>query len=217
MDRGILIALEGIDGSGLTTQASRAREDLEKRAFLFDEETSNEPITKLTKEPTDGPIGGEIREVLSKRLAVSAETLALMFAADRKDHSDHEIEPLLDDGKIVIVDRYYLSSLAYQGVEIDDLEWLQSINSKSITPDLTLLIDVSASESARRMESDRLSKELFEDEDRLRRVREKYKEAADLLAEEGEDIRIIDGERSKDDVHRQIMREIHGKLQEVEE
>lgn len=214
MDQGLLIAFEGIDGSGLTTQATRARENLEKRPFLR-EDIDDGPMTFLTKEPTDGPVGGEIREVLSGRLDVDSETLALMFAADRRDHSEQELKPMINDGKIVIIDRYYLSSLAYQGLEIEDIDWLRDINSKCQTPDLTLLLDVSASEAKKRMDQDRLTTEIYENEEKLRRVRESYKEAEELLSNIGEDIRIIDGEQSKDMVERRIMRHIHDKIQGV--
>ena len=216
MNQGLLIAFEGIDGAGLTTQAARARENLEKRPYLG-ENIEDHPIAFLTKEPTDGPVGGEIREVLSKRLEVDPETLALMFAADRRDHSDQELRPMINDGKFVIVDRYYLSSLAYQGVEVGDIEWLKQINSKSLTPDLTILLDVSASEAKRRMESDRLTTEIYETEKQLQKVRESYLEAAEALAAEGEDIRKVDGEQSKDVVERQVMRNIHQKIEEVSE
>jgi dTMP kinase len=213
-ERGMLIAFEGIDGSGLTTQATRVRESLERSPYLIDD-IDEHPITFLTKEPTDGPVGGEIREVLSKRMDVDPETLALMFAADRRDHSEQEIEPMVNNGKIVIVDRYYLSSLAYQGVEVGDIEWLEQINSKAVTPDLTILLDVSASEAKARMDRDRLTTEIYETEAQLQEVRASYKSAAQRLSESGEDVRIIDGEQSKDAVETKIMRHIHNKMQSL--
>lgn len=211
MEEGILIAFEGIDGSGLSTQASRARDELEKRAYLFSD-VESEPVTYLTKEPTDGPVGGEIREVLTERLEIDPETLALMFAADRRDHTEQSIRPMIDEGKIVLVDRYYLSSLAYQGVEVGDLDWIKSINSKAMMPDLTILFDVSVSVASERIENNRLTKEVFENPEKQKQVRQKYIEVADSLSEEGLDIRVVNGEKSPDRVEREVMKHIHEKI-----
>lgn len=209
MKKGLLIALEGIDGSGHSTQANYLREELEKDYTLSDED---EPIAVLSKEPTDGPIGGEIREFLSERLEVDSETLALMFAADRRDHVENELEPLVNDGKIVILDRYILSSLAYQGVNIADTEWLEQINSKAMEPDLTILLDVSPKVAKRRMEQDRLRTDIFEDQDMLEQVRQKYLELANSLSEDGQDIRIVDGENSENYVRGEIKSIVYEKI-----
>lgn len=211
MDKGLLIALEGIDGSGHSTQARMLREYLEK---YYSPSNSDEPIAVLSQEPTDGPVGGEIREYLSKRLEVGPETLALMFAADRKDHVENLLENHIQNGKIVILDRYVLSSLAYQGVEVEDDEWLFQINSKVMMPDVTILLDVSVAEAKRRMERDRLKTEMFETEENLRRVRSKYKSAKDDLIERGYDVRIIDGENSKEYVNSEILDIIQEKMNE---
>lgn len=218
MEGGALIAFEGIDGSGLSTQASRVRETIENRSYLFREDGENdrdgdrsEPITHLTKEPTDGPVGGEIREALSGRLKIDAETLALMFAADRRDHIEQTLKPMMKRGKIVLVDRYYLSSLAYQGVEVDDLDWLMDINSKVIIPDLTFFIDVKADEAQVRIEEDRLTKEVYEEMEKQEAVRKKYIEVGKKLSDE-HDIRTIDGEMKEEKVERQIMKNIHDKI-----
>lgn len=215
MENGLFIAFEGIDGSGLTTQAERAKENLEKRAYWDSVgESKEERTTFLTKEPTDGPAGGPLRLALKGRLDVDPETLALFFATDRRDHSTQEIRPMIDDGKIVIADRYYLSSLAYQWADGVDFDWLKTINSKCETPDLTILLDVSAKVAKDRMERDRWHVELYEEEEKLTTIREKYKEAADDLREDGEDIRIVNAEASKDVVERRVMSEIFDKIEE---
>lgn len=210
MDEGLLIALEGIDGSGHTTQAQMIRRLLERNYTLSD---GDEPIAVVNHEPTDGPVGGEIRECLSGRLEVDPETLALMFAADRKDHVETELRGLVRDGKIVILDRYILSSLAYQGVEVQDDEWLIAINSKAPTPDLTILLDVSTSVALRRMEKDRVRSEIFERKEKLEQVRKKYKELVSLFKERGDDIHIIDGERPEDQVNDEIMKYVYQKIE----
>jgi dTMP kinase len=198
MAEGVFIAIEGIDGAGVTTQAELLQRKLEDDILPFikeDVEYGNGPHTHLTKEPTDGPAGGQIRVALSERLELDTETLALFFATDRRDHVEREIEPMLEDGYIVIADRYYLSSYAYQldGVG-GDLEWLRAINSKSISPDLTILLDVEVDTSERRRDQSRLTEELTEDRETLETVRENYLDIADTLQSEGENIRIVDGE-----------------------
>ena len=103
--KGIFIVIEGLDGSGKTTQASFLAKKLEKTHKVL-----------LTAEPSIGKIGTFIREGClyeDKRLPTEAE--ALLFAADRIEHMHSEIKPALDEGKLVICDRYIYSSLAYQG------------------------------------------------------------------------------------------------------
>lgn len=198
MSEGVFIAIEGIDGSGVTTQAELLQRKLEDDILPFikdDAEYGNGPHTHLTKEPTDGPAGGQIRVALSERLDLDTETLALFFATDRRDHVEQEIKPMLDNGYIVIVDRYYLSSYAYQLDGVDgDLDWLRQINSKSISPDLTILLDVDVDTSQTRREQSRLTKELTEDRETLKSVRENYIEVAEELQTEGENIKIVDGD-----------------------
>lgn len=209
MTRGLLIAFEGIDGAGLSTQASITRKKLEDD-FKFAEDA---PMTFLTKEPTDGPVGGEIREVLSKRLKVDPETLALMFAADRRDHSE-KLEEWIKNGKIALADRYYLSSLAYQGLEVDDLEWLQTINSKCMKPDLTIFLDVSVDEAINRINQDRIITELYEKESKLEEIKKNYDNAIDFLKTTDEDIRIVNGERKEEEVNEDVMEHIYHKMDE---
>jgi dTMP kinase len=198
MPEGVFIAIEGIDGAGVTTQAELLQRKLEDDILPFikdDAEYGNGPHTHLTKEPTDGPAGGQIRVALSERLDLDTETLALFFATDRRDHVEQEIKPMLDNGYIVIVDRYYLSSYAYQLDGVDgDLDWLRQINSKSISPDLTILLDVDVDTSQTRREQSRLTKELTEDRETLETVRENYIEVAEELQAEGENIKIVDGD-----------------------
>ena len=198
MSEGVFIAIEGIDGAGVTTQAELLQRKLEDDILPFikdDAEYGNGPHTHLTKEPTDGPAGGQIRVALSERLDLDTETLALFFATDRRDHVEQEIKPMLDNGYIVIVDRYYLSSYAYQLDGVDgDLDWLRQINSKSISPDLTILLDVDVDTSQTRREQSRLTKELTEDRETLESVRENYIEVAEKLQSEGENIKIVDGD-----------------------
>ena len=150
MAEGKLIVFEGLDGSGLTTQAE------ELRKFLVREQIE----VHLTKEPSDGPVGAMIKLALAKRLvyqrpngaeALGDATLALMFAADRVDHLENDVNPQLAKGVNVICDRYYLSSLAYQSLSVDS-DWIRDINRKCRRPDLTLFLNVPAEICKKRME-----------------------------------------------------------------
>ncbi len=126
MIRGNFIVLEGIDGSGTTTQAEQIKKEFTDMGLP----------AHVTAEPTTGPVGAMIRQVLSGRLVTrigsSASppgwtTMALLFAADRQDHLESEIEPNLRDGVNVICDRYLYSSVIYQSVSSNkpnSIEWL---------------------------------------------------------------------------------------------
>src|SRR5512139_742195 len=115
MIEGLFIAIEGIDGAGTTTQAK----------LLFDGLRARGLPVHLTREPSDGPIGVLIRQILTGRVVVPGlqgprapdwATMALLFAADRLDHVEAEIAPNLADGVTVVSDRYDYSSVAYQSV-----------------------------------------------------------------------------------------------------
>lgn len=202
------IVIEGTDGSGVSTQA----ELLEKK--LRDEGRE----VYLTKEPTDGPSGAMIRLALAGRLisqkkaltspSFGAHTLALLFAADRMDHLYNDIMPKLEIGVIVISDRYYLSSYAYQGIEVASIEWLQAINSQCLRPDLTVFLDVDAAICYKRMQRRRWHVELFEEQHKLEEVRRSYLKAVQYLTRQGESIVVVDGNQPINAVQRDILRAV---------
>ena len=204
MAEGKFIVVEGIDGSGLTTQAELLRQALKKKGLE----------TYLTKEPTDGPAGAIIRLALAGRLVYHPSesareslpdlTLALLFAADRLDHLFNYILPKLALGITVISDRYYLSSYAYQA-DGGNLEWLRQVNAKCRKPDLTIFLDVPVEICKKRMQRDRWHVEVFEEVNQLERVRQNYLSAIQRLDAEGERIEIIDGTETTSGVHRRIM------------
>lgn len=202
------IVIEGTDGSGVSTQA----ELLEKK--LRDEGRE----VYLTKEPTDGPSGAMVRLALAGRLisqkkaltspSLEARVLALLFAADRMDHLYNDIIPKLDIGVIVISDRYYLSSYAYQGIAINDVEWLQAINSQCLRPDLTIFLDVDAEICYKRMQRRRWHIELFEEQQKLEEVHHSYLKAIQYLMGRGEKIVMVDGNQPLNAVQRDIFRAV---------
>lgn len=206
---GKFVVIEGVDGSGISTQTALLKD-------FFKEKEKQYGKTFFTKEPTDGPIGGLIRLALSKRLKpLDEKVMALLFAADRLDHvkrsSSHEqlcgIEEFLQNGVNVISDRYYLSSFAYQSRQVD-LQWVKTINSYSIKPDLTILLLIPIDDSIKRRNDSRFQEELYEKEDYLIDIRNNFLEIAQQLKDDGENIVIVDGTQNKEKVFADIIKEI---------
>ncbi len=203
MYQGKFVVVEGLDGSGGTTQASLLRQYLQKLGHE----------AYLTKEPTDGPAGAMLRLALEKRLVYRSEssgggsladvTLALLFAADRMDHLFNDVVPKLELGIAVVSDRYYLSSYAYQG-DAADLDWLRQINAKCVQPDLTIFLDVPVEICLKRMQRERWEVHIFEEVQELERVRQSYLSAIDALTRAGEPIATLDGTGPVQAVHRRI-------------
>jgi dTMP kinase len=175
---GCFIVLEGIDGSGTTTQAQRLVAALQQQG---------RPAL-LTCEPSSGPIGKQIRQLLGAGgddASRAWDTLALLFAADRLDHVAREIRPALAAGTIVICDRYDLSSYAYQSAtalpDTDPLPWIRALNQRAPRPDLTLVLDVDPEIAEQRRLARGLPEELFERRDLQRRLAQLYACAEQLV------------------------------------
>ena len=198
--RGKLIVFEGIDGAGTTTQAERYAEHVRQQRRLI----------HVTRQPSDGPIGSMLRLALSGRLQLGAsnqaQTMALLFAADRLDHLAHEIEPLLRDGYVVVCDRYDLSSLAYQTAtapaaaleSFDFAAWVRSLNRFALRPDATLVIDVSSAEAEKRRRARLAATELYERVELQETLAGLYARAEELVPHDL--VLHVDGEAPVDDV-----------------
>lgn len=129
MGKGILIAIEGIDGAGKTTQSKALVKWLKKNGYA----------AKYTSEPTSFAIG----KLLSRLASTTSPALeALLFAADRLEHVRRVIEPSLKKGYVIVSDRYVHSSIAYQGAMLGDVEWVRLINKYAPKPDIAFLLDV---------------------------------------------------------------------------
>lgn len=165
------IVLEGIDGSGTTTQLDRVAGALTARGRRV----------HATREPSTGPIGRLLREILlgGHRLpdgaGVDGLAMALLFAADRRDHLAREVEPALASGADVISDRYLLSSLAYQAQEADRA-WVAGLGRDLRVPDLTLLLDVPVPVAAARRRAAGRPDERYDADDIQLRVASRYRE-----------------------------------------
>lgn len=191
----LFIVLEGIDGSGTTTQLERLARHLESRGRRV----------HRTREPSTGPIGRLIREALlgGHRLPdgtpADGLAMALLFAADRRDHLKREIEPALADGQDVISDRYLLSSLAYQAEEADR-SWVAALARDLREPDLTLLLEVPVVAAAARRRAAGRPDERYDADDVQARVAERYR----ALAAASPNIIIIDATPDVDQVTRSL-------------
>lgn len=128
-DMGLLIVFEGTDGTGKSTQLNLLATYLAKRGF----------DVVSTREPTEGPYGKEIRQLYLNREAYSPEDELKLFINDRKEHVENLLIPSLEAGKIVLCDRYFLSTVAYQGAIGFDVEELLELNLFAPVPDLALL------------------------------------------------------------------------------
>jgi dTMP kinase len=189
------IVLEGIDGSGTTTQLGLLQRHLEARGRR----------AHPTREPSQGPVGRLLREILlgghraADGMPVDGLAMALLFAADRRDHLKREIEPALAGGADVISDRYLWSSLAYQAQEAER-DWVAALARDLRVADLTLLLDVPVPVAADRRRAAGRVEERYDADAVQIRVAARYRElaAADPRAV------ILDAQGSIDDVARAI-------------
>ncbi len=192
--RGRFIVFEGIDGAGKTTQIARLEAKLraEGRRVM------------VTAEPTVSVTGGLLRDALGGISKRTAGEMAAMFVLDRIFHNVNPvtgIEKMLSEGVDVICDRYYYSSLAYQGSETD-FDWVAGMNlncPEIRRPDCCIFLDLTPEQSLARISAGRVSREIYEEESRLQAVRDKFYHVFELLRER-DTVRIIDASGSVDEV-----------------
>jgi dTMP kinase len=200
---GRFVVLEGIDGSGTTTQVARLAERLR----------SQRKLVRATREPSDGPVGTLVRQVLTGRLVVPGgrapgwATMALLFAADRMDHVESEIEPVVSEGGIVVSDRYDASSLAYQSVSSgsearEAVEWIRSLNRYVRRPDLTVVLDLPADVAADRRMLRGEAAQLYDQNEVQRALAAFYKDLAKHMPNDR--VVVVDAGGSMDEVHERV-------------
>lgn len=196
---GIFIDIEGLDGSGSSTQLKLVGEWLVKGGKQVFE----------TKEPTNNVIGGLIRGALTHTLNLPMDSLQLLFAADRAHHLHREIVPMLKSGSVVLTDRYVWSTVAFGAIELDK-EWLLALNEHFLMPDITIFVQVSPEECVRRIQQSRFDVELFEEVQKLAKVWDGYT----WLAEKFKEVHVVSGQRPIEDVFADVKRIVssHAKL-----
>lgn len=226
----LLIAIEGIDGSGTTTQAKLLVDGLNAAAA-----GAAGAKAHLTNEPSPGPIGGLLRDILTGVIELHPTAVALLFAADRIDHWHREIAARIASGTHVVTDRYVYSSLAYQSVD-HSLEWVDRINVHAPAADLTIYLRVDPDIAALRRVARGQHPELFDASDIQRAIARNYDallggssesgtwqaDAATGWSRRGEaiergpwrtDVAILDGSQPPDVLHRQICELVQRLLQ----
>lgn len=197
--KGIFIVFEGIDGAGKTTQVDLLAQNL---ASLGRE-------VSLSAEPTTLATGKAIRRALSGEEKKSECEMAAMFVLDRIAHninSETGIRALTERGIDVISDRYYYSSLAYQGAATD-YEWVKvmNINSPEIRrPDLCIYLDLLPEQSLERISRGRESLEIYENLEKLTAVRAKFLSVVEDLRRDGESIYVVNAARAAEDIAKEI-------------
>jgi dTMP kinase len=200
---GRLVVLEGIDGAGTTTHVARLADRLRTRGVAV----------RATREPSDGPVGTLVRQVLTGRLVVPGgrapgwATMALLFAADRMDHVESEIEPFILEGGVIVSDRYDASSLAYQSVSsgagaVEAVEWIRLLNRHVRRPDLTIVLDVSPEIAAERRASRGDAAQLYDQSEVQRALALFYRNLPSHMPNDR--VVVIDATGSLDEVHSRI-------------
>jgi len=201
---GYFIVLEGIDGSGSTTQAQR----------LVQHFTERGKVARFTCEPSVGHVGKLLRAAIERRLQDEGgshrfdwATMALLFAADRLDHLATEVVPALDRGEIVVCDRYTLSSLVYQSLTAPQgqavLPWIAALNERAILPDACIVLQVPAAEAAKRRHSRGGAEELFEGKTLQERLADGYARAGEFAP--GQPLSWVDGVGEPERVTEQLL------------
>ncbi|WP_430408841.1 dTMP kinase [Kordia sp.] len=195
MKKNIFIAIEGIDGSGKSTQAKNIAKRLEAEGHKV----------YLTFEPTDMRIGKMIRSTfLSGKEKADEKVIAALFVADRLDHLLHETHGILKklaEGYTVITDRYYFSSYAYHGAHID-MDWVIASNemaAKTLKPTLNIFVDVSPEVAMKRINANRENIEIYETLDNLKAVQAQYLRAFEKL-KHSEHIVAVNGDETPEKV-----------------
>jgi dTMP kinase len=180
--KGVFICIEGLDGSGKSTQAKLLTKKLNETGYNV----------VYTAEPSQGKIGKFIRKRLFEKTRMPTSVEALLFAADRIEHVQNEVKPALAEGKIVVSDRYFYSSLAYQGSAGLSLDWIETVNANALKPDLCIFVDV---EPAVVLERLKRKKSVMENLETQQKVREIY-----LTYVQRGELSLIDGGKSKSEV-----------------
>lgn len=196
MARGVFITFEGADGCGKTTQIELLKKYLDEKNIK----------NIQTREPGATELGVELRKILlhyEKPVSDVAETF--LYLADRAQHTEFEIKPMLDDGYIILCDRFIDSTVSYQGYarkqDINQINKLNEIATGGLKPDLTIVFDIESTIAQKRLqgEKDRLEKEGLEFHKALRFG---YLE---LAKEEPDRIKVINADDTIENIHKKVI------------
>ena len=189
MQKGILIVFEGIDGSGKSTQAKILLERLQEEDF----------DAVYFREPSKGKWGRKIKKKALHPDSLSPEEELDLFQKDRRENVEKNLKPALKEKKIVILDRYYYSNIAYQGAKGIDEKLIRRMNEEfAVEPDLVFIFDIDPKKGLERIEDRKKKDKLFEREDYLVKVREIFRSF------KGEKFVHIDALKSKEEISKEI-------------
>lgn len=214
------IVIEGIDGAGKSTQIKMLQDVLDKQ----------DRQCYFTREATDGPIGSILRNTyLSGNRKCDERVINILYAADRLDHITNETDGILQyliNGFDVFSDRYYLSSMAYNNyMMLPDVDKLTDgiynttdmnyVNMDLLKPDLTIYIDLDPKNAMSRLKSRDDDQSIYETEEKLQKIHEAYDIAIDILWNEfDEKIIRVDGNRSAEEIHQDILKIVNEILED---
>ncbi|MFH2028863.1 MAG: dTMP kinase [Nanoarchaeota archaeon] len=196
--KSIFIVLDGLDGSGKGEMTKRLNDYLAKKGLKV----------LVTREPTDGKYGKEIRNILrqEKDPRSGAEKCLDLFVKDRKEHLVQDIEPFLkEENGVVICDRYYYSTIAFQQTQGIDVEDLIIKNMGFRTPDIAFILDLPVEMALERIDKRGEAKEKFEEISFMKELRQNFLNLKKSIAD---NINIIDASKTKDVVFDQIKKEL---------
>ncbi|KKN38440.1 hypothetical protein LCGC14_0753390 [marine sediment metagenome] len=189
MQKGILIVFEGIDGSGKSTQAKILLERLQEEDF----------DAVYFREPSKGKWGRKIKKKALHPDSLSPEEELDLFQKDRRENVEQNLKPALKKKKIVILDRYYYSNIAYQGAKGIDEKLIRRMNEEfAVEPDLVFIFDIDPKKGLERIENRKKKDKLFEREDYLVKVREIFRSF------KGEKFVHIDALKSEEEISKEI-------------
>ncbi len=200
LKKGILIVLEGIDGAGKTTQAKILEEKLQQKGYEV----------VYFQEPSRGKWGCLIKEKAKFPDSLSPQQELELFQKDRRENVEKNLKPTLAKKKIIILDRYYFSTIAYQGAKGLDPDWIRALNEEfAVRPDLVFILDVAAGKGLKRIENRKKKDKLFEREEYLVKVREIFKSL------KGENIIHLNGEKTQEEISGDIEKIVFDYLAQV--
>lgn len=202
MVKAVFIVLDGLDGSGKSEMIGLLHDYLSK---------SEKYKVMITREPTDGDYGQKIRKILANETdpSINGENMLDLFIRDREEHLKNVIIPFLNnsndhDVNIVICDRYYYSTIAFQTTQGLDMKMLIEINKEFLKPDIAFIMDIEPKDALDRIKTRK--KEKFEQLRFMNKLRAKFLELPNILED---NIKIIDASKDRDIVFENLRQEIN--------
>jgi len=187
------IVIEGLDGSGKSTQAKKLARNLKN--------------SLLTREPTDEPIGSLCRAAFSRQIALNHASIMLLLIADRIEHLEKKVLPALCAGQDIVCDRYYLSNMAYQSSNEQEMQEIYALNKKfnALRPDITIFLSLDPEAALERIKLRSSDHSIFEDLKTLEKINTNYQNAIAFLKSQGETVVEISALPTEDEIAAEIL------------